>query len=157
MATLLIIAPVGAMLLTHSDRMTKLFNQEETAEAKMLEYGAGRHHPGQLPAPGVYAESNSPDVPAISGETHGPVADSVPRVLRATGQDRSIAEASPTTALALREDRSGDKSKGLHSLQASRSVKRSRAWGMAGDAAEHTLRQPGAAEVAPTSTKEDAE
>lgn len=139
---LLIIAPIGAMFLAQSDRLSKLFKQPETAEAKMLDYAGGRRHPGQLPAPGVYSQSNSPDVPALSGETLGPVESSVPRVLRATGQDRSIAEASPTTALAVREDRFGDPAQGLHSVEASRSVKRSRAWGMAGEEVERTLRQP---------------
>lgn len=147
-ATLLIIAPTGAMLLTHSDRLTRLFKQEETAEAKMLDYAAGRRHPGQLPAPGVYAESNAPDTPALSGETLGPVAESVPRVLRATGQDRSIAEASPATALAVREDLHGDRTKGLHSLEASRSVASSAAWGMAGAPVERSLRQPGSHQLA---------
>lgn len=153
-ATLLIIAPTGAMLLTHSDRLTRLFKQPETAEAKLLDYAAGRRHPGQLPAPGVYAESNAPDVPALSGETQGPVEESVPRVLRATGQDRQIAAVSPTTALAVREDRHGDPARGLHSLAASRGVARSGAWGMAGAEPERTLRQPG--RNVPE-TKEDAE
>lgn len=142
-AVLLIIAEVGAIMLTNSDRLTKLFKQPETARAKMLEYAKGRHHPGQLPAPGVYAQSNSPDVPALSGETHGPVEVSVPRVLRARGQDRSIGEASPTAVARLRHDLEGDSPCGLHSLAASRAVGQSQAWGMAGSAAPHTLRQPG--------------
>ncbi|MBD3689326.1 NADH-quinone oxidoreductase subunit J [Nanchangia anserum] len=159
-ATLLIIAPTGAMLLTHSDRLNRLFRQAETAEAKMLDYAAGRRHPGQLPAPGVYADSNAPDVPALSGETMRPVEESVPRVLRATGQDRSIAEASPATAVAVRNDLHGDATQGLHSLAASRAVKQSTAWGMAGGKVERSLRQPGASSLASTQapeTKEEGE
>lgn len=146
-ATLLIIAEVGAIMLTHSDRLTKRFGQRETAVAKMLAYAKGRHHPGQLPAPGVYAQSNSPDVPALSGETHGPVELSVPRVLRARGQDRSIGEASPTAVAAARHDIRGDAAKGLHSIEASKAVGKSGAWGMSGPDVDHTLRQPGQREV----------
>ena len=79
---LLITAAVGAMLLTHSDRLAPKADQYETARNKMRAFGEKGSRIGQLPAPGVYAQSNAADVPAISGETLGPVEESVPRVLR---------------------------------------------------------------------------
>ena len=67
--------------------------------------------PPGLPAPGVYARSNAADVPAVSGETLGPVEESVPRVLRVRGLERSIGEVDREVAQALalaRSDGQGD-------------------------------------------------
>ena len=87
---LLITAAIGAMLLTHSDQLGPVLTQRTTAEAKMRAFKASGRRIGQLPAPGVYAHSNAVDVPALSGETHEPVEDSVPRVLRVRGLDRVV-------------------------------------------------------------------
>lgn len=92
---LLITAAVGAMLLTHSDRLTPKADQFETARNKMRAFAEKGARIGQLPAPGVYAQSNAADVPAVSGETLGPVEESVPRVLRVRGLARTIGEVTP--------------------------------------------------------------
>ena len=83
--------------------------------------------------PGVYAETNALDVPAISGETQRPVSESVPRVVRVRGEERSLGEASPWTARALAAEISGDVS--LHGAKTSTLVARSGAAGMPGPGA----------------------
>lgn len=98
---LLIIAAVGAMLLTHSDRLVAKATQAETARNKMRAFKEKGARIGQLPAPGVYAQSNAADVPAISGETLGPVEESVPRVLRVRGLTRTIGEVAPEVSAQL--------------------------------------------------------
>ena len=52
---LLITAAVGAMLLTHSDRLAPKADQFETARNKMRAFAEKGARIGQLPAPGVYA------------------------------------------------------------------------------------------------------
>ncbi|MBV7363417.1 NADH-quinone oxidoreductase subunit J [Actinomycetaceae bacterium TAE3-ERU4] len=148
-AILLITAALGALLLTHSDRLTPKRSQRQVAEAKMVSYAVNSRHPGQLPPPGVYAESNAFDVPAISGQTHAPIEESVPRVLRAKGINRSVGEVSPWVAAHLLQTRKGDPALGLHGGEATRSVGQSGSWGMPGVGAPHGLNQPGAAEVKP--------
>lgn len=132
---LLITAAIGAMLLTHTDHLGPRIDQRATAEAKMRAFKEHGRRIGQLPAPGVYATSNSADVPAISGETLGPVEDSVPRVLRVRGLDRPLGMVEPEVAEALRLARA---SKG--SLDAV--AERSGAWGMPGPSAPSGLAQP---------------
>lgn len=91
---LLIVAAVGAVTLTHGERLGKKFTQEDVQRAKMSAYAAGKGRLGQLPAPGVYARSNAADLPALSADGE-PLTSSVPRVLRVRGQARTIAEVSP--------------------------------------------------------------
>ncbi|WP_188043362.1 NADH-quinone oxidoreductase subunit J [Changpingibacter yushuensis] len=95
--TLLIVAALGAMTLTHRESPRKKLSQAELADAKMEAFVQTGRHIGQKPPTGVFAESNSAANPALTvgGEE---VADSVPRVLRIRGQARSVAEISPVTA-----------------------------------------------------------
>ena len=95
--TLLIVAAVGAMTLTHRERTRKKFTQKELVDAKMEAYAQVGRHIGQKPPTGVFAESNSAANPAL---TAGGVEleDSVPRVLRVRGQGRRLSEISPITA-----------------------------------------------------------
>lgn len=84
---LLITAAVGAIVLTHRQRLTRRISQKELADARVA--SAGRLTP--LPAPGVYARSNAMDVAALGADGR-PLEQSVPRVLRVRGQERSVAE-----------------------------------------------------------------
>lgn len=84
---LLITAAVGAIVLTHRQRLTRRISQKELADARVAT--AGRLTP--LPAPGVYAHSNAMDVAALGADGR-PLEQSVPRVLRVRGQERSVAE-----------------------------------------------------------------
>ncbi|OKL48740.1 NADH-quinone oxidoreductase subunit J [Boudabousia marimammalium] len=140
-AILLITAALGAIVLTHPDKLLPSRTQRDVAEAKMAAYAASQRHPGQLPAPGVYAESNAFDVPALSGETHQPIPESVPRVLRVRGINRTVGEVSPVVAQRLLASRVGNPAEGLHGPEASRSVGRSGAWGMPGPQAPQGLKQ----------------
>ncbi|NCT91624.1 NADH-quinone oxidoreductase subunit J [Cellulomonas sp. APG4] len=85
--TLLVVAALGALVLTHRERLTRRIGQKERADARVA--AGGLLTP--LPAPGVYARSNAMDVPAL-GPDGRPLDVSVPRVLRIRGQERSIAE-----------------------------------------------------------------
>lgn len=84
---LLITAALGALVLTHRQRLTRRIGQRERAEARVAAGGVLT----PLPAPGVYARSNAMDVPAL-GPDGRPLDVSVPRVLRVRGQERSVAE-----------------------------------------------------------------
>lgn len=139
---LLIIAAIGAMSLTHSDLLRKVFRQPETSAARLLEYQARGTHPGQRPAPGVYAETNAVDAPAISGETESAVKSSVMPALRARQAERTLGEGAPSVVAKIRADKEGDPSKGIHSLEATRAVKQSGAWGMGNVKAESSLEEP---------------
>ena len=147
---LLITAAVGAMLLTHSDRLGPKVTQLQTAR--------------QLPAPGVYAQSNAADVPAISGETLGPVEESVPRVLRVRGLTRTIGEVTPEVseqlALARNEaDGSEALEESPYTIGRTPDVPRSGSFGMPGAAAPTGLAQPRARKArttTPTEKKEES-
>lgn len=129
---LLIIAAIGAMSLTHSDTLRRIFRQPETAQARLLDYQAHGTHPGQRPAPGVYHDTNAADVPALDGETESGRKDSIMPALRARSAERTLGEVSPSTVAKVRQDLQGDPSKGVHSIAASKAVKLSGAWGMGG-------------------------
>ncbi|WP_052436770.1 NADH-quinone oxidoreductase subunit J [Georgenia sp. SUBG003] len=109
---LLIVAAVGAITLTHRERLHRKASQQEVLEARMAAYGAGETRVGQLPAPGVYARSNAADLPALSA-TGEPLNDSVPRVLRIRGQGRTIGDVSPETVEAVARARTGETGRGL--------------------------------------------
>jgi NADH-quinone oxidoreductase subunit J len=79
--------PVGALVLTHRQRLVPRVGQKERADARVA--SGGRLAP--LPAPGVYAGSNALDTPALDPEGR-PIEESVSRVLRIRGQRRSVAE-----------------------------------------------------------------
>ena len=84
---LLITAAVGAIVLTHQERLVRKIGQRERADARV----AAGEVLTPLPAPGVYARSNAMDVPAL-GPDGRPLEQSVSRVLRIRGQQRSVAE-----------------------------------------------------------------
>ncbi len=84
---LLITAAVGAIVLTHRERLVRRIGQRERAEARV----AAGEVLTPLPAPGVYARSNAMDVAAL-GPDGTPLEHSVPRVLRVRGQERSVGE-----------------------------------------------------------------
>ena len=144
---LLITAVVGSMLLNHADRLAPKADQRHTLAARWNAWRTRGTHIGQLPAPGVYASTNAVDVPAISGETGEPIEASVSRVLRARGEARTLSTVEPSASAALREQRHGDKAKGLHGREATQAVGRSGAWGMPGQSAPTGLMQPGKREV----------
>ncbi|MFD1716492.1 NADH-quinone oxidoreductase subunit J [Georgenia deserti] len=128
---LLITAAVGAVTLTHRQRLGRKFSQEEVANAKMDAYRRGTGRLNQLPAPGVYARSNASDLPALSA-TGEPLEASVPRVLRIRGQERSIAEVSPETAEALTRATMGQATSPLGG-EGTRTVTRAQMPSMRGD------------------------
>ena len=98
---LLVTAAVGAVVLTRAERLRPKRTQREVLEEKMAAYAAvGDTGLRGLPAPGVYARHNAADVPAL-GADGKPIEDSVPRVLRIRGQQRSIASVSPELAAQL--------------------------------------------------------
>lgn len=157
-AALLITAAIGAMLLTHTDELGPKVDQRSTAEAKMRAFKAKGRHIGQLPSPGVYATSTAVDVPALSGETLGPVEESVPRVLRVRGLERSVGMVEPEVAQSLLLARTGDSSQSPFGPGAAGTAERSGAWGMPGPAAPTGLNQPLAPEVpAAAASSEEAE
>lgn len=105
--TLLIIAAVGAMTLTHRQRLEKREDQIQRAARKMSEYAKTGQGISMLPPPGVFAESNSAANPAI-GPGDKPVEAAVPRVLLIRGQAKTLPEASPSTALRLISEESSN-------------------------------------------------
>lgn len=85
--TLLITAALGALVMTHRQRLSRRIGQKERADARV----AAGEVLAPLPAPGVFARSNSMDVPAL--DPYGrPLEHSVPRVLRIRGQEREPGE-----------------------------------------------------------------
>lgn len=93
---LVITAALGAMTLTHRERLHARKTQMDVANEKMVAYAEHGIHPGALPNSGVFAESNSSTNPALTvgGE---PVEESVSRILRIRGQARTVGEISPKT------------------------------------------------------------
>ncbi len=138
-AVLLITAAVGAVLLTHADRLGIKFDQVNTADARMTEYSVRGVHPGQKAAPGVYAQTNAVGLPAIAGDTMEPVLDSVPRVLRLRGLETPLGTVSPQVTEALQLVKSGRRDETMWS--STPQVPQSRAWGMGGDTAPSGLQQ----------------
>ena len=161
---LLISAAVGAMLLTRSDRLGPKVTQLQTARNKMRAFGEKGARIGQLPAPGVYAQSNAADVPAVSGETLGPLEESVPRVLRVRGLARTIGEVAPEVSeqLALARttaDEASELDESPYTIGRTPDVPRSGAFGMPGADAPTGLAQPRARKArttTPTEKKEES-
>lgn len=79
---LLVTAALGALVLTHRQRLVPRVGQKERADARV----AAGATLTPLPAPGVYARHNAMDVPAL-GPDGRPLESSVPRVLRIRGQE----------------------------------------------------------------------
>ncbi|WP_051274896.1 NADH-quinone oxidoreductase subunit J [Cellulomonas sp. URHD0024] len=84
---LLVTAALGALVLTHRQRLTPKVGQRERADARV----AAGATLTPLPAPGVYARHNAMDVPAL-GPDGRPLESSVPRVLRIRGQEADAEE-----------------------------------------------------------------
>jgi len=82
---LLVTAALGALVLTHRQRLVRRIGQKERADARVAAGGSLT----PLPAPGVYARSNAMDVPALD-PTGAPIESSVSRVLRIRGQEREF-------------------------------------------------------------------
>lgn len=93
---LVITAALGAMTLTHRERLHPRKTQMDVAEEKMAAFAEHGAHPGALPNSGVYAESNSSTNPALTVGGK-PVEESVSRILRIRGQARTVGEISPKT------------------------------------------------------------
>ncbi|GAA3818724.1 NADH-quinone oxidoreductase subunit J [Cellulomonas soli] len=93
---LLVTAALGALVLTHRQRLTRHLGQKERANARV----AAGAVLTPLPAPGVYARHNAMDVPAL-GPDGQPLEHSVPRVLRVRGQEADAAEFSARTERVL--------------------------------------------------------
>jgi NADH-quinone oxidoreductase subunit J len=97
-SALLIVAVLGAMVLSHRERLTPRPTQRETALRRMNEYAESGRPLGPLPSPGVYARHNAVDTPALLPD--GSVADSsVSRVLKARGTVRDAPQIGTTTGL----------------------------------------------------------
>lgn len=94
--TLLIVAALGAMTLTHRDRVKDRVTQEQLAHQKVRDFVEHGTYLGNKPNPGVYAESNSSTNPALTAGGK-PVEISTNRVLHVRGQVRTVGEISPTT------------------------------------------------------------
>jgi NADH-quinone oxidoreductase subunit J len=87
-SALLITAALGAMVLTHRERIGPKPGQAELARRRMRDYADKGIHPGPLPPPGVYARHNAVDTPALLPDG-SPAEASVSRVLAARGTVRS--------------------------------------------------------------------
>jgi NADH-quinone oxidoreductase subunit J len=88
-SALLITAALGAMVLTHRERLYRRLSQRELAERR---FRAGGVAASQLPSPGVYARHNAVDTPALLPD--GTPSDlSVSKVLVARGTVRVTDEA----------------------------------------------------------------
>lgn len=84
---LLVTAAIAALVLTHRRRLAPKVGQRETANAKVASLPTGgRLTP--LAAPGVYAQNNAMDTPALDPQGR-PIEESVSRILRIRGQERS--------------------------------------------------------------------
>lgn len=99
---LLITAAVGAMVLTHRERVEKALSQRELAEQRVRE---GKQVT-PLPAPGVYARHNAVDIPGMLPD--GSISElTVNPTLRARGQMRDVRN-EPLDEVAELEDRADD-------------------------------------------------
>ncbi|HIZ37944.1 MAG TPA: NADH-quinone oxidoreductase subunit J [Candidatus Ruania gallistercoris] len=100
-AALLITAALGALVLSHRRRLGPKRGQREVVEAKLAAFksGAGATSVISSPGPGVYARTNSADMPAI--DAGGSALDaSITTVLRVRGQVLRQSEATEQTARA---------------------------------------------------------
>jgi NADH-quinone oxidoreductase subunit J len=87
-SALLITAAMGAMVLTHRERLTPKPSQQALAAQRIRDYADTGAHLGPLPAPGVFARHNAVDTPALLPD--GTAAESsISRVLAARGTVRS--------------------------------------------------------------------
>lgn len=88
-AGLLITAGIGAMLLTHRERLRRKRTQMDAAKERMQRYAELGEHPGNRPPPGTYARHNAVDTPALDPDGNV-IAASVPASLSLRGSMRRI-------------------------------------------------------------------
>src|SRR5207237_8534262 len=69
-------AALGAMVLTHRERLTPRTTQRELMQLRVRT----GEHVAPMPSPGVYARHNAVDVPALQPDGT-PAAESLPRLL----------------------------------------------------------------------------
>lgn len=138
-AALLITAAVGAMVLTHSDRLGVKLTQKNVARARMEGFAEANRHIGQLPPPGVFAAGNAVDNPAIAGDTLEVSEESIPRVLKVKGLEKPLSRVEPGVAEALLLARTEDRADSRWGNKVK--VKQSGAWGMGGAPAPTGLQQ----------------
>ncbi len=87
-SALLITAALGAMVLTHRERLDAKLDQAAYAQQRMRDYAESGKPLGPLPSPGVFARHNAVDTPALLPD--GTVAEgSISRVLAARGSVQS--------------------------------------------------------------------
>ncbi|MHA7132106.1 NADH-quinone oxidoreductase subunit J [Oerskovia turbata] len=84
---LLVTAAIAALVLTHRRRLVPRVGQREISDAKVAALAEGGLLT-PLPAPGVYAQNNAMDTPALDPQGR-PIEHSVSRILRIRGQERS--------------------------------------------------------------------
>ncbi|WP_136193365.1 NADH-quinone oxidoreductase subunit J [Actinomyces procaprae] len=101
---LLITAAVGALTLTHRQRVRPRLSQRDRVDARMRAYAASGTHPGQKPMSGVYAATNTAAAPALSASGEA-LEESVSRVLRVRGQALELSDVSPEMGAAQRAGR----------------------------------------------------
>ncbi|MGW6143295.1 NADH-quinone oxidoreductase subunit J [Streptomyces sp. NPDC055144] len=100
---LLITATLGAMVLTHRERVERARTQREMAEQRVRE---GKHLP-PLPAPGVYARHNAVDIAGLLPDGT-PSELTVMQTLRERGQIRDVSDEALSDLKAL-EQRSAER------------------------------------------------
>lgn len=84
---LLVTAAIAALVLTHRRRLVPRVGQRQISDAKVAALAEGGLLT-PLPAPGVYAQNNAMDTPALDPQGR-PIEHSVSRILRIRGQERS--------------------------------------------------------------------
>ncbi len=87
-SALLIVAAMGAMMLTHRERYRPKPTQEQMSKARFQRFAATGQLPGNLPPAGTYARHNAIDTPALLPD--GSIAiESVPDPLQERGDTRA--------------------------------------------------------------------
>ncbi len=88
-SALLITAALGAVILTHRERYKARKTQEDLSVERFRDRYPAGEHPGNLPAAGTYARSNSVDTPALLPDGSA-APDSIPAPLVERGSVRTI-------------------------------------------------------------------
>lgn len=101
-AALLITAALSAMVLAHRERLKPKKTQVDLVTERMRRYADSGEHPGPLPNPGVFAQHNSIDTPALLPD--GSASElSVSKTLRSRGAVADVEELSAPIRRTLRE------------------------------------------------------
>lgn len=88
-AALLITAAVGAIILTHRERLERKIGQPERASQRLRNFVSSSDSLQPKPNPGVYARHNSADMPALDAAGE-PIESSITTVLRIRGQSGEV-------------------------------------------------------------------